>query len=206
MSERPILFNGAMVRAILAGRKTQTRRVVTHFSGETYATDPVRVGKWKMADGKWWAYADVAGSSALPLVGLKCPYGSVGDRLWVRETWAMNEPTSGIICRADGESHNGFPAKWRPSIFMPRWASRLTLEVAGVRVERVQDIGKDGRKAHDVLAEGITEAQIEHWRKWLHIDDAPAHTFGELWNSINSKRGFGWYSNPFVWVIEFKKL
>ncbi len=107
-----------------------------------------------------------------------------------------------ILFRCDsGTSPN---LVFRPSIFMPRWASRITLEIVAVRVERLQDIGKDGRKAHDVLAEGITDGQIEQWRQWLHPDDAPAHTYGVLWESINGKGS--WALNPWVWVIEFKPV
>jgi hypothetical protein len=93
---------------------------------------------------------------------------------------------------------------WKPSIFCKRIHSRITLEITEVRVQRLHEIGKDGRHAKDVLAEGITDAQIEHWRKWLHPDDAPAHTYGVLWNSIN---GVGsWDNNPWVWAITFKRL
>ena len=88
--------------------------------------------------------------------------------------------------------------RWRPSIFMPRWASRLTLEITGVRVEQVQDTSDE-----DAYVEGITEEQaIEHW----YDGPQPALAFAELWDSINAKRGYGWDSNPWVWVVEFRKL
>lgn len=196
MKARPILFSGEMVRAILAGTKTQTRRIAKFFDNdEAMQFDPrFDGGIWKAAD---YGYE------------CKCPYGVPGDRLWVRETFAVNPHYSErngqpkYFYRADGPEYESDGA-WKPSIFMPRWASRFTLEITDVRVQRLHDIGRDGRKAHDVLAEGITDAQIEHWRKWLHPDDAPAHTYGVLWDSINGKGS--WQSNPWVWAITFKKV
>lgn len=223
-TERPILFSGAMVRAILDGHKTQTRRVVKPQPGEFIHVDFDERRGWHL----WWDCCKSCGDPDVwqEYADLKCPYGAVGDRLWARETWATpkindhyrprdTSPVHPIYYAADA-SH-GKLVRWsdeetelgklRPSIFMPRWASRITLEITGIRVERVQDIGKDGRKAHDVLAEGITDANIEHWRKWLHPDDAPAHTYGVLWDSINGKRpGCSWAANPWVWVVEFKPV
>ena len=97
-----------------------------------------------------------------------------------------------------------FPRAGRiPSIHMPRWASRITLEVTDVRVERVQDIGKDGSIARDILAEGIPQSAIDIQHKWFHPDDSPAIAFSQLWDSTNAKRGFDWESNPWVWVVGF---
>lgn len=161
MTERPILFSGPMVRAILDGRKTQTRRV---------AKDRDK----------------------------PCKYGIAGDRLWVRETWQSAAAMG--VCHAsddyfvyratdpDWETCEGW--QWRPSIFMPRKASRITLEITDVRAERLQDItNKDAR------AEGLARGTV-YPRMW----------FEDLWDSINAKRGFGWDVNPFVWVITFKKV
>jgi len=214
MAEHPILFSGPMVRAILEGRKTQTRRVMKvqmEYDGGSYWQD---------------------GTGALHLIETLCPYGVPGDRLWVRETWGIfdqHHDGLAIAYRADDigddlgavtwfdvdmETHHKYclrdgvekaDEKWRPSIFMPRWASRINLEITGVRVERLQDIGKDGRKAHDVLAEGISREAIEQWEQYLHKDDAPAHTYGVLWDTINGKRA-PWASNPWVWVVEFKRV
>lgn len=198
--ETPILFTGEMVLAILDGRKTQTRRII-------------KPQPTKHPDG--FIYKGRFDSERL-FVTMRSPYGVPGDKLWVRETFGIitgkhsqRWPKGTIAYRADhGETHGGIEydlMRWKPSIFMPRKASRINLEVVTVRVERVQDIGRDGRKAKDVMAEGITDSKIEQWRKYLHPDDAPAHTYGVLWNSINGKT-YPWESNPWVWVVEFIKL
>jgi len=186
MKDHPILFSGAMVRAILDGKKTQTRR-------------PLRF----QPDGRF---------AFTVYHGLPCPYGAPGDRLWVRETWAHDCPhCSDVRCgnpdhiwyRASeannvAKSFSG-AARWRPSIHMPRWASRLTLEVVSARVERLQLIA--GR---DVLAEGIdnSKSNPEMGARWENMQRM---AFQELWDSINGKRA-PWASNPCVWVVEFKKV
>ena len=185
--ERPILFSGPMVRAILDGRKTQTRRV------------------------------------AKPL-DITCPYGSPGDRLWVRETWTPDHaafyPHFPVCYRAgfgpEYERKNGhvwsseqnawFPWKWRPSIHMPRWASRITLEITGVRVERLNDISEE-----DAIAEGIHQfAALSLWGNDPKgtpaklVGGNPQEAFALLWESINGEGS--WALNPWVWVIEFKRV
>lgn len=167
--ERPILFNGAMIRAINADRKTQTRRVV----------------KYK---GK-------------PPIGL---YGKPGDRLWVRETWAPCiggpcEPGNPVLYRADRkpEYEN---LTWRPSIFMPRWASRITLQILAVRVDRLQSMART--EARD---EGCGTEDVP-WRATGRTGHGWTDTYAELWDSINLKRGHGWDSNPWVWVIDFARI
>jgi hypothetical protein len=181
--ERPILFSSPMVRAILEGRKTQTRRVI----GNGTAEDIYR---------RW---ADPEQSPQV--VRLACRYGQPGDLLWVRETWATDDDKT-FWYRADGETYNaGLP--WRPSIHMPRAASRITLEIVSVRVERVQDISRE-----DARAEGLTWV-APTWgipgiaNSW---NGDPRESFKALWNDINAKRGHGWDSNPWVWVVEFKRL
>jgi hypothetical protein len=195
--ERPILFSSEMVRAILDGRKTVTRRVVKpqpkFTTGCPCCTEEafLKSPQEKRFDNKHW--------------GFKCPYGQPGDRLWVRETWAagrddspvevfgppskMNPDKTAIYYAAAPLAQKVF--KWRPSIHMPRWASRLTLEVTGVRVERLLDIDING-----IRAEGLPET---------YDAPSPAGWFASLWDS-NAKRGFGWDKNPWVWVVEFKKL
>lgn len=169
MSERPILFSAPMVRAILEGRKTQTRRVVKPQSKIV-----VHPNGQPLTDAGW-------------LPELDNPYGQPGDRLWVRETFAptpgaVQNKHNGIIYRADATEEKW---TWKPSIFMPRWASRLTLEIVGVCVEHLHDIS-DANK----LAEGATV-------------DVP---FGTVWKRINTKPGIRWEDNPWVWVIEFTVL
>ena len=183
MKERPIIFSGEMVRAILDGRKTQTRRVIK--------PQPDHIHTFQKG-------------ILLPQIGdkeIRCPYGQPGDRLWVRETWAKNNPVldAKVCYRADLMSPDlGKP--WKPSIYMPRWASRITLEIVNVRVERVQEITEA-----DVIAEGIGAFTLARGV----LSDAPPDPrwkFIELWNSINANRGYGWEINPWVWVIEFKVL
>ncbi|WP_336273783.1 hypothetical protein [Vreelandella indica] len=195
MKQRPILFNADMVRALLDGRKTQTRRLVkpapgmvTNKSIEPWEGDP----KALMA--------------LLERNNRGCPYGKPGDRLWVREAHALlprtayrasvgtgtieqvEHPTDGYTAAVfrEGFDRSGAP-KWRPSIHMPRWASRITLEVVSVRVERLNDIS-----AKDALEEGIALCQ------------QPQEAFRQLWESIHSPEG--WSANPWVWVVEFKRL
>jgi hypothetical protein len=184
-----------MIRAILAGTKTQTRRVCKHY-------------------GAMMSHFEHAGPS---------PYGGVGDTLWVRETWAIHfmfddlSPAAAYAqhpdnrwYRADGDdalSDRGCPAsgrrgKWRPSIHMPRAASRLTLRVTSVRVERLQEITDA-----DAIAEGIVDAR---GTTTLHADEPlssqlPHLAFRALWESLNAERA-PWASNPFVWVIAFERI
>lgn len=183
MKERPMLFSGPMVRAILAGNKTQTRRLVKPqpqcFIGSGLP------GGWTPA------VADGEGMRAL-----KCPYGQPGDRLWVREAFCDDwKQSHGIVYRADGGlDADMFDAgcKWRPSIHMPRLASRITLEIVGVRVKRLQDISED-----DTVAEGIPEGEVSP-------ADAGRFAYRLLWESINGPGS--WDANPWVWAIEFKRL
>lgn len=222
MKERPILFSGPMVRAIIDGRKTQTRRILTidpayEFTEIIIAERDTRV------------YFELSRKIkdrplAIPICHIKCPFGTVGDHLWLRETWAVGNPFDHVApsllhdtCAVDyaaDEKRIWSPedqGRWRPSIHMPRWASRITLEITDISVQRLQDIGKDGRKAKDVLSEGITKAAIEREREWFHPDDAPAIAFSRLWNSLqidknSGKPGASWSDNPLVWAITFKAI
>ena len=187
VKERPILFSGPMVRAILEGRKTQTRRVAKLTAGAN-----VRLG------GRQWHPAD-------PEARLACPYGKPGDRLWVRESFSweniepeITDPPAELWYWADGNPDSGYAefTRPKPSIFMPRWASRITLEVTGVRVERVQEITPG-----DACKEGVFEGGRYRTEEPLPY---PVATFKALWDSINAERGFGWDVNPWVWVIEFR--
>lgn len=191
MTDRPILFSGPMVRAILEGRKTQTRRLVTYPRGKLF---PSHVDRWiNLLMGKHWSHPR----------GWLRPYATTGDRLWVRETWGAIRPegvptvhpvagVDRLEYRADGHPDDG--RVWRPSIHMPRWASRLTLEVVSVRVERLQEISEP-----DAVAEGIDAATFGP--VWECARDAFAH----LWDSINGERA-SWESNPWVWRVEFRRL
>jgi len=175
MKTRPVLFQTEMVRAILNDRKSITRRVIKPQPYILIGTQP----------DEWLAkYPEL------------CPYGKAGDRLWVRECFAVEG--SNIWYRADGTDHNGnveYPdgfthiPKWKPSIHMPRKYSRLTLEITKVRVERVQEITEE-----DALKEGISE----FFKRGL----ATAQ-FGYLWDKMHGKK-YPWASNPWVWCVSFK--
>lgn len=218
MNEHPILFSVEMVQAILDGRKTQTRRVVkfnnivwkhdtgqvqTHY--EYKACYPLPAGGFVFwSDPVGQAFSDCAYKGETG--GYRCPYGEPGDRLWVRETWQKH---NGYIYAADftRDELKQSIIKWRPSIFMPRDASRITLEIVNVRVERLQDISEQ-----DALYEGVTRHMrtefgysVEESQETFNFTQARS-TFKLLWNSINSARGFGWDVNPWVWVVEFRLL
>lgn len=227
---KPILFIGPMIRALLDGRKTQTRRTlhsVTKRSSlhEAFSTRYRPSPLLKQINGKpdwcvefisiehglWDPETNPNGRSAWYV---KIPWGGPGDLLWCRETWAVGNIYDDRAPRdinPDGKpgwcgiryaaTDHRLGIKDRPSIHMPRWASRLTLEVTGVKIERVQDISEE-----DALAEGV-ENDSDGWR-----DYAMPHTqccasardsFCTLWDSINAKRGFGWDANPWVTCLTF---
>lgn len=195
MRERPILFSSEMVRAILEGRKTQTRRVVHGVDGSDKFLAFGIYGKALFTDN---ILNIVSGKPHDFLV--KCPYGLPGDRLWVRETWAGDD-WHGYAYKATDPDVLPFGEevtfdKWRPSIYMPREASRTTLEIVSVRVERLQQIDN-----HESWREGIPE-----FGKWIENEGEARDEFARLWNSINAERGYGWDTNPWVWVIEFKQI
>ncbi len=230
MKERPILFSAPMVRAILAGTKTQTRRAVKGWPLE-WLSPPISFSPEYVAHPENDA----------------CPYGQPGDRLWVREAWgyrcSSGTPVAGqyhhtIQYRADDERHTfgpmamdgvGLPKwrerdegmsyeawdarmtaywrQWRPSIHMPRWASRITLEVTGVRVERLQDISEE-----DAIAEGVDrfpgcrrddDAAAFNRIGPVDNDSFPIARYAVLWEQINGAGS--WDANPWVWCVEFKQ-
>jgi hypothetical protein len=194
MEAKPILFREPMVRAIIEGRKTQTRRVVKlpdDILPERTFVDPGNVPIF--GPGPYVKAFHMVEGEELMYPRIRCPYGYPGDRLWVRETWCQDD--SGNICfRADDwtdcPSETG---KWRPSIYLPREFSRLTLEIAEVRVERVQDISPDDCVAESVTVYGSTDSGDLR------------QAYAELWDSINGKT-YPWASNPWVWAIHFSRL
>lgn len=214
--ERPMLFSAPMVLAILDGRKTQTRRVI-------------KLAEFGRSDtpGYFWTFRDKRGlwndyRLTDALAADHCPYGQPGDRLWVREaiirrpdaarcqTWvlyAADGHIAGQVHGCDLQRERRFPA-----IHMPRWASRITLEITGVRVERLNDISQE-----DALAEGIREHRLpfagpdgismwsaeEEWPALVFGDD-PRMAFAALWQSIHGPGS--WDANPWVWAISFRHL
>lgn len=210
MAEKPILFSGEMVRALLEGRKTQTRRVMNPQPSSEFSPIAVEWYEPVVVDRNG---EEIPGSAIYGVYdveeGYRCPYGAPGDRLWVRETWRAEEledGTDGIRYAADNaflpiennqQAANRWvdvynqnkPMAWKPSIFLPRWASRINLEIMNVRVERIKQITDA-----DAGAEGCNG-----------YSDAEVYVkFQDLWDKINGPRGFGWDVNPWVWVVEFK--
>lgn len=215
MKERPILFSAPMIRAILAGNKTQTRRIVKGYEPD-YSIGVKAVP------------SDLSAMRSDPDFHFinKCPYGQVGDQLWVREAWRWNDGTecgcsefcthtgTGYEYRASGAGD--IDTKWKPSIHMPRLASRIQLEITGIRVERLNDISEA-----DAIAEGIENIGkvIDCWKNYEadhEFRDAEGRqkagiafntavpSFASLWQSINGAGS--WDANPWVWAISFKRV
>jgi hypothetical protein len=197
VKERPILFSAPMILALLAGSKTQTRRVIKDIPSDCEAIEATDV------PGVW--YVDCRRSECGDIA---CPYGQPGDRLWVRETWRGHADEQSqlfqVNYRADDTVRDfdswttPFTEKqasweWVPSIFMPRWASRITLEVTAVRVERLHDISDA-----DAIAEGCQCAGVP-----ASLTNRGA--FAKLWEKINGKT-YPWDSNPWVWFVEFRRV
>ena len=214
MKELPILFSAPMVRALLDGTKTQTRRI------------------WKMPPGMGWYISgalkgketgdicDLTGPGWCSVDEVHCPYGQTGDHLWVRETFAHiyrdntrpdDRRSDDVAYRADHPGLYEYAyGTWKPSIHMPRWASRITLEVTNVRVERLQEISYE-----DAIAEGIIDpATIPEFPASLNPSETvaeycrrkkwPQRQYRDLWESINGTGS--WDLNPWVWVVEFKTV
>ena len=207
MKERPLLFSAPMVRALIAGTKSQTRRVV-----KAPGWDPASpeygglTGIKQHADERIGLQAYFWHARSALAHGVRCPYGQPGDRLWVRETWrewsdaAWHYAADGLVLpkQRDRELAEFLAQRapftwesytWRPSIHMPRAASRITLEVTGVRVERLQDIS-----TRDCWAEGIAASP----------DVDPVHEYRELWELINGRGS--WESKSWVWIVEFRRV
>ncbi|EKT4472993.1 hypothetical protein QEM11_003896 [Pseudomonas putida] len=234
--ERPILFSGPMVRAILEGRKTVTRRIVK-------ATKSHADGIIMLDHGKGWWPFNMFGDSEVDSDGMEyqipCPHGKPGDRLWVRETWfcdhfeVMRGPylkpadlnvtdareDGTLVYAADGLTpYEADQPAWKPSIHMPRWASRILLEVTDVRVERLQDISDDQARSEGMLSWTFEECDGDprlggqpctttnwHWEPQENECDGygcAEYAFAGLWKAINGESA--WDANPWVWVVEFK--
>ncbi|TWC17113.1 hypothetical protein FBY06_11839 [Pseudomonas sp. SJZ085] len=224
IKERPIPFSAPMVRAILDGRKTVTRRPV------------------KGAGLKW--LEDFTPEYVADPANSLCPYGKPGDRLWVRETCFINDYREAavpkderadceIVYRADGiPDWEGEEAliRWRPSIHMPRWVSRILLEIIDVRVEQLRDISEEQAQAEGCFFTDYGKKCFHGGHGWKDVGDCPAvdghqqregwmwdkttsheqclgsarHAFGNLWNKVNGPDA--WDANPWVWVVEFKRV
>ncbi len=225
MTERGMIFNAEMVRALLDGRKTQTRRNVKGTDGAVKFCK-----EWDINGEEIFVVLGEKDHTGMnPVLGaISCPFGGVGDRIWVRETarceWQRGDFKNaafetGVTYKANGErqtfssaeQHKTFPRRshaangdraWHPSIHMPRWASRITLEITDVRVERLNAISQE-----DAQAEGM---ELTGWRPTYSDPDSggeamtPYDNFAELWSSIYGDES--WKANPWVWVISFKRV
>lgn len=216
--ERPMLFNGEMVRAIREGRKTKTRRVVN-------PRYPFEVDERE--DGSLWPFFPSYVTGEPDVEWLECPFGEPGDRLWGRETYRGHTgsivqdgaPDGYELClayaaggysgtlRVDSAAYNrhiGDPARrWRPSIHMPRWASRITLEITEVRVERVREITEEDARAEGCSwSDGAPEVDTGQFTEQPY---EAREEFQHLWNAVSEPR-FGWDADPFVWVVSFRRV
>lgn len=247
MKERPILFSGAMVRAILEGRKTVSRRAIKH-QPDVPVTDaiPRRNYPHGPATVDWYWRPQHGHLNGVPSNGwdFKCPYGQPGERLWVRETWARVGTTDPGYLTYRATYPRCLPAglenvpadirdageRWRPSIHMPRAACRILLEVIDVRVERLQDISEEQARAEGVLpgehcigpiGTNSDAIRCQHCgdlrRDHIGVALVCRGRSGDCWNGNTGKGGFGmlwesingfgsWAENPWVWVVEFKRV
>jgi len=219
MKETGIIMSGDHPVKYMDGTKTMTRR--------TYGLERINENPddWqtpyphpRLKD-MWVFTSEGKGKVNIGRVIVKCPYGQVGDQLWVRETWAKvyqdwppESEDSPYVIEYKADTGNVYPGywpieekddeacgRWKPSIFMPRWASRITLQITGLRAERLQEITEG-----DAEAEGVSWSPCGSGENPEII--SAKENFAWLWDSLNAKRGFNWSSNPFVWVITFKRL
>jgi len=210
VTERPILFSGPMIPPILDGSKTQTRRL----RGLNQINE--NPGDWRLQGqnihGEWLFY----GKGDEDAVAIRCPYGVPGDRLWVREGFALLNEAAGFVignCEYRATAPDDFFGIWRPSIHLPRKFSRILLEVTGVKVERVQDISWKDAAAEGVTAWGGRDCPGCVGGMCSHPDEKPCSTFmvgykvefNRLWDTINSKQ-FPLSANPWVWAVAFRRL
>ncbi|WP_394372541.1 ASCH domain-containing protein [Klebsiella michiganensis] len=227
ITERGMIFNGEMVRAILDGRKTQTRRIMkvqpkpcNHANWPDYSPDP----QWKSYPSGWCCAVCANGTTIdhrHHAKGITCPYGTVGDRIWVREAFRVHSRATDVATLVYKASERNSwteqthrvpvavcnkpatPEKWTPSLHMPRWASRILLEITDVRVERLNAISEE-----NAAAEGVVQFRGGFWKHyqpgWTQHQLSARGSFVTLWKSIYGEES--WQSNPWVWVIEFKHV
>lgn len=227
MTERGMIFNAEMVRAILAGRKTQTRRIMkvqpeSNHLGLLLITDSTKrsdIGKYH------WAESNATGNHVRSKL-FSCPFGAVGDRIWVRETWSSDfanyYPNDRVWYAADNnrrldievvdgvrgiyspESDVHAPFRWQPSIHMPRWASRILLEITDVRVERLNAISEEDARAEGIIDGGCLNCGEPEPYGCANPEPDATDAFAYLWQSIYGQES--WNANPWVWVISFERI
>ncbi|HEJ8096843.1 TPA: ASCH domain-containing protein [Serratia marcescens] len=220
MKERPVIFNGEMVRAIIDGRKTQTRRVMKPQPEPCY-----RGGHWWPSNAfKTMLHIEEQMQNGQGgwkgLAGDACPFGQIGDRLWVRETFmdltgtgieATTGKFEGFAYRADtpagsygDEVRKDYGLKWTPSLHMPRKACRILLEITAVRVERLNDISQEDAQAEGMELTGWIPSYSNPDNAGFDETFTPYDNFAMLWESIYGAES--WIANPWVWVIEFRRV
>ena len=203
---KPILFSTSMVQAILAGRKTQTRRVINPSRKQINFMGDMDIRSLVRPDESTEEWLQLRSENGSPVTCIKVPY-QPGDILWVRETWSKDENGEYVYRTNYGTTEDdSFPPsmfKWKPSIHMPREAARIFLRVTNVRVERLQEI-----TPKDAWEEGCRIGNFFPWEK--HIPELQQQCrdilFKSLWDGLNAKRGYGWDINPWVWVYEFERV
>ena len=213
VKERPIIFSGEMVKTILDGKKTMTRRVVkSDFINNYKHANIIKQSSDKSREDKAYFYDKPVGDMVLSSQLVSNPYGKVGDHLWVREThhvvggtadYEIEEIKQGlqdiknfVSYKADGYG-NPCDGGWTSPMFMPRWASRILLEITDIRVERLQDIS-----CEDAVKEGFSDKKPSGMQPAMMPN--PKADFRNYWDTLNAKKGYPWSSNPWVWVVEFK--
>ncbi|MGN2428601.1 morphogenetic protein [Klebsiella quasipneumoniae] len=210
MTERGMIFNGEMVRAILDVRKTQTRRIVKGTDGAVKFCK-----EWDINGEEIFVVLGEKDHTGMnPVLGaISCPFGGVGDRIWVRETWArynIDQNSHDIAYRATTPADWPEEGRWRPSIHMPRWASRILLEITDVRVERLNVISEEDARAEGVgiavwfAAKGVPESEWTSLGEQGAMQASHINKFATLWESIYGAES--WKANSWVWVIEFKRV
>lgn len=203
--ERPILFSTEMIQAILDGRKTQTRRIIK--------PQPTYSEKTGFAYGKWCCgIGSNYYESQKNFIDVKCPYGKVGNILWVRETWAIDgNITKCFLYKANYNKE--INVKWKPSIHMPKVACRIKLRITDIQVQKLQVITEEDAKKEGIKIPVTPEGNYlfelsAKYPNYKYFDNEKKNYFtacyAGLWDSLNLKRGYGWSLNPFVWVISFQ--
>ncbi|MGA6517174.1 hypothetical protein ACPEF8_28085 [Klebsiella sp. K796] len=198
MKERGMIFNGEMVRALLDDRKTQTRRPI-----KWKQTRFTEIGERE--DGSKWPWSEDAEHACD--FWHPCPFGAVGDRIWVRETWArynIDQNSHDIAYRATTPEDWPEEGRWRPSIHMPRWASRILLEITNVRVERLNAISEEDARAEGIIDGGCLNCGEPEPCGCANPEPDATDAFAYLWQSIYGQES--WNANPWVWVIEFERV
>ncbi|HBR3907413.1 TPA: hypothetical protein L9T70_004760 [Klebsiella pneumoniae] len=223
MKERGMIFNGEMVRAILDGRKTQTRRIVKGTDGAVKFCK-----EWDINGEEIFVVLGEKDHTGMnPVLGaISCPFGAVGDRIWVRETWSSDfanyYPNDRVWYAADNnrrldievvdgvrgiyspESDVHVPFRWQPSIHMPRWASRILLEITDVRVERLNAISEEDARAEGIIDGGCLNCGEPEPCGCANPEPDATDAFAYLWQSIYGQES--WNANPWVWVISFERI